>query len=204
MATNDSTTGGFMLPVDIEPQNDTALDDAIHSTVVGLTGLSNELVRPRWQPNPPNQPMHTTDWAAFGVISAEPDAFAYEGHSSSMSGNVDTSTSVVERDELLYVLCSFYGPNAARNDARLRAGLQIVQNRFALAAIHVGVVEYQKPTRIPSLMKESWVPRVDATLVLRRRSVHTYQVRSVESPNGMLDNEDYLTPILYKPDQPRP
>lgn len=194
MATNDSTTGGFLIPVGTEPQQDQALDDAIHHTIAGLTGLDFDAVRPRVQRKiTPNQPGVDQDWCAFGVNNTEPDTFAYEGQP-------DNEHEVVERDELLYVLLSFYGPNAARNDARMRAGLQIVQNRWALADIHVGVVEYQKPVRVPALVKENWVPRVDSTLLLRRRSVHTYQVRSVENPTGMLDNEHYLTPIVFIPD----
>lgn len=197
---NDSTSAGFLVPVTNEPQNDDALDDALHATIVGVVGrIEPELVRPRWQPNPPNRPMNSTNWIAFGVVRTEPDVFAWEGHEVANTGAGAADTTVVERDELLYVLVSFFGPQAAANDARLRAGLDLAQNRYMLRPLNVGFVEYQAPVKVPSLLKETWVPRVDATLVLRRRSVHRYQVRSLAHATGMLDNEFYLTPLKIDP-----
>lgn len=197
---NDSTTSGFLTP-DLAPLADTQLEDALHDTIALVVGISDvELVRPRWQMMPPNRPMTVTNWISFGIVGTDPDTNLYEGHNAEfVDDGTDISTSTVEYDELLQVLISFYGPNAGGNDARLRAGLQLAQNREQLRAINVGVVRYQRPTRIPSLLKETWVPRVDATLVLRRRSVHRYNVRTVSSANGMLDNERYLTPLKIEP-----
>lgn len=196
---NDSTSQGFLVP-DIEPASDAAFEDAIQGTIVGVIGrIPPEFVRPRWQPNAPTQPMFSTNWVAFGVIGSDPDVFAYEGHEPEIINGNDLSTTRVERDELVQVLLSFYGPDAMANDARLRAGLDLAQNRHLLVAADIAFVEYQKPTRVPSLLKETWVPRVDAVLVLRRRSVHRYQVRSIASATGMLDNEHYLTPLKIVP-----
>lgn len=198
---NDSTTAGFLVPAD-EPAADITLDDQLHDVLVGIIGrLPDELVRPRWQPNPPNRPMSTTNWLAFGVVSVDPDVFAYEGHDPEIiNGEDDVSMTRVERDELLSVLLSFYGPDAMANDSRLRAGLDLAQNRATLHDMGIGFVEYQAPRKIPALMKETWVPRVDATLVLRRRSVHRYNVRTLQDDaSGMLDNEQYLTPIKIPP-----
>ena len=144
MATTDSTTSGFLTPV-AEPDHDDPLDDQLQDTIVGIIGrLEPEMVRPRWQPNPPNRPMSATNWVAFGVVNAEPDIFAYEGHDHEMQGEDDVSTTRVERDEILYILLSFYGAQAAANDARLRAGLDLAQNRALLRDMGIGFIEYQK------------------------------------------------------------
>lgn len=196
---NDTTAAGFLTPVS-DPQHDQQLDDALHSTIQGVVGrVPATLVRPRWQPEPPNRPNSTTDWIAFGVVRSEPDVFAYEGHEVIANGDGSADSTIVERDELVYVLVSFFGPNAAANDARLRAGLDLAQNRNIMRNLNIGFVEYQAPVRVPALLKETWVPRVDATLVLRRRSVHRYQVRSLVGGDGSLDNEQYLTPLKIAP-----
>lgn len=193
---NDSTTAGFITSV-AGPTDDVDLDDQLHSTIHGIVGVVDpSLVRPRWQPNPPNQPNFSTDWIAFGVLRSEPDVYDYQVHVDDEDGGVLE----VQRDELLFVQVSFFGPNAARNDSRLRAGLAIGQNRAALRSFGLGLVEYQAPTKVPSLLKETWVPRVDSTLVLRRRVRHTYQVRSLNDVAiSQLDNEEYLTPLKITP-----
>lgn len=200
---NDSTTAGFLTP-EIEPSADALLDSQLHDTIEGIVGrVDGSLIRPRWQPNPPTTPPFPTNWIAFGVVTAEPDVFAYEGHDPQFvttdDDQVDVSTTRVERDELLNVLISFYGPQAMANDARLRAGLDLSQNRALLHSMGIGFVEYQPPRKIPALTKETWVPRVDATLVLRRRSVFRYNVRSLNDVVSQLDNEFYLTPIKIPP-----
>lgn len=197
---NDSTTAGFIVP-EIEPTGDDPLDDQLHDTITGIVGrIDPSLVRPRWQPNPANIPMFPTNWIAFGVVGTDPDVFAYEGHDPEFLENgTDVSTTRVERDELLSVLISFYGPQAMANDARLRAGLDLAQNRSLLHSMGIGFVEYQAPRKIPALTKETWVPRVDAILVLRRRSVHRYNIRTLDDAASQLDNEYYLTPIKIPP-----
>ena len=174
MAT-DSRTAGYLLPT-AESTHDDALDDLLHDVIVGLTGITGDLVRPRWQPEPPQQPEFSVTWVAFGVSRTEEDTFGYEHHDPLGEG-----PTTVERDELLYYAHSFYGPHASGMCKRLRDGLQISQNRDALLSAGLGVVEVKEAVKIPALLHQKWVPKVDVTVVYRRRSTTAYPVLTIKS-----------------------
>lgn len=185
----NSTTSGFLAPI-AAPEYDDALDDLLQAAVVGIVGLPGKFVRPRWQPNPPNQPPFTTDWCAFGVTRTEVDAFAYSAHDPANDG-----TSSVDRDELLYVLHSFYGPNCGSNSERFRDGFEISQNRDTLAASGIQLVEVGEAVTLPALLQEKWVKRRDVTVTYRRRTSRVYQINTILTGQLGLDNEHYVTPI---------
>lgn len=186
---NDSTTSGFVAPISSDLYDD-PLDDLLQAAVAGITGIPGRFVRPRWQPKPPNQPAFDTDWVAFGVVRSTVDTFAFEGHD-----KADPETSSVDRDELLYVLHSFYGPNSGGLCERFRDGLELQQNRAVLSASRIELVEVGEATRVPALLQETWVRRVDAMVTYRRRTSRRYQIKSLISGELGLDNEHYVTPI---------
>lgn len=188
MATN-SSVAGYLAPSSASIE-DTALDQILHDAVRDITGLAGDLVRPRWQTEPPQQPDFSVNWCAFGINRREPDVFAY---ASSSNG----STTVVEQDELLHVLHSFYGPQSSALTARLRRGLAVAQNRDALVAAGLGLVEVQEDTILPALLKEKWVRRVDVNVIYRRRASSTFQVLTITSATGSLvtDSPARTTPI---------
>lgn len=191
---NDSTTSGFLTPVGAEPSADDALDDALHSTLAGVLGtIPKSFIRPRWQAEPPNLPQKPTDWVAFGVVRSEFDRNAAQVMR-------DDGQLEVQRDELLYCMLSFYGPKAMGYQTRFRDGIEVSQNRDLLRAAGIGVVELQDPAIIPDLSKQTWVRKVESMLVLRRRTVNLYQVRSlIDLSDSFLDNEQYLTPLTIPP-----
>lgn len=191
MAT-DSSVAGFLVPSS-EPVNDDSLDDLLQAPIVGITGIPGPLVRPRWQPEPPVQPDFDVDWCAFGITRTGPDVFSYQRHDP--VGNAGAGQNIVERDELLYVLHSFYGPNCARNIHRFRSGLDIEQNRATIKASGIVLVEAQDPVNLPALLKEKWVQRIDMTVVYRRRTATAYRILTLQSGQMGLDNELYVTPI---------
>jgi len=180
---NDSSEAGYLAPAAAFPY-DTALENILHDIVMGITGLPGDLVRPRWQTEPPQQPDFNTDWCAFGIVRTSADTFAYEGHDPAGDGH-DT----VDRDELLYVLHSFYGPNAHGYCERFRDGFEISQNRDAAIAAGIGLVEVGEATILPALLKEKWVKRVDATVTYRRRTSRTYPVLTIVGGDVELNTE---------------
>lgn len=188
MATS-SQQAGYLRPTASPAYND-PLDDILQEAIVGITGIPGNLVRPRWQPEPPQQPSFDTNWCAFGIVRSVVDAFAYEGHDPAGEG-----TSSVDRDELLYVLHSFYGPDSHAFCEQFRDGFEVGQNRAALLAQGVALMEVGEATILPALLKEKWVKRVDVTVTYRRRTSRVYQVRTIQSADAVLDNERYLTPI---------
>ena len=183
---NDSSEAGYLLPTSAASYGD-PLDDVLHDAVAGMTGIPGSLVRPRWQPEPPQQPSYTTDWVAFGVTRSSVDVFAYT--------RPGDSGETVERDEQLFVLHSFYGPNSHSICERFRDAFEVSQNRDALRASGITLVEVQEATLLPALLKEKWVKRVDVTVNYRRRTVRTFAVRTIQSAVGQIVTEDRTVPI---------
>lgn len=188
-----SATGGYLQP-STPVDYDEALDDIFHAAIFGITQIPKNLIRPRWQPEPPNQPDFTTNWAAFGIMTMDGDRFSYQRHSPAGSGGLGSTD--IERDEKLKLLISFYGPNCAGYQARWSLGLQLSQNRDELSAAGIKLVEVQEAVMLPALFKEKWVKRVDSAAIFRRRIARTYAIENVESATVGLDNEHYITPII--------
>lgn len=189
MATN-SSEAGYLLPTAAAEYGDN-LDDVLQGAVVGMTGIVGSLVRPRWQPEPPQQPAFSTDWVAFGVTRSTVDPFAFE--------RPGVSSENVERDEQLFVLHSFYGPNSHAICERFRDAFEISQNRDALRAAGITLVEVQEATILPALLKEKWVKRVDVTVIYRRRTVRTFSVLPIQSAVGQIVTEDRTIPLNVNP-----
>lgn len=187
---NDSTALGFLSPT-VSPTYGDALDDLLHDAINGITGVANDLIRPRWQPEPPTQPPFTTDWVAFGIVRCPEDVFAYEAHDPSGNGTI------LQRDEEPEVLISFYGPNSALLQKTFSSGISMAQNRDTLAAVGIKLIEVQEPYVLPSLLKEKWVRRVDITIRFRRRIGWTYNIQNLLQGGSVgLNNEQYTTPII--------
>lgn len=169
-----------------------ALEDLFQATLVGVTGLAGELVRPRWQPEPPNMPDFADNWCAFGVTVMPADKFVY-------LRQVDDETVELECSEELAVLVSFYGPASQRIAGEWRDGLQIDQNRADLQAQAIKLVESLDQRQVPALLKQVWTKRIDAPSRWRRWVRRRYLVNSIESLGAGLDNEFYITPIIVSP-----
>lgn len=186
---NDSTTLGFMRPTSVLPVNDRALEDIFAETVAGITGLDRNLVRPRWQPETPNQPDFEEDWCALGVNITEQDVFPYQRHIGSLLA--DEGETVVERDEFFDVLCSFYGANSNQFMSVWREGLALDQNRWALREYGIKILAVGKnPVQVPALLKNHWTRRIDLNCQFSRRVKVTYNVRSIQSAEVTLHTEE--------------
>lgn len=188
---NNSATGGFLAPVGPHQPEGDAFEDDIQAVLVGIVGLPPDLVRPRWQPNPPPQPPVTTDWAAVGITEVNSDSFPAVIHSGAGDGS-----STLQRHETVDLLVSFYGPNGRALAARLRDGLAIAQNREALFLMNMGVREIgKKIVTAAGLVNEQWVPRYDLTVSLRRRIDRTYSVLNLLSAQGAVHSRTAAVPF---------
>lgn len=182
-----SSVAGFLAP-ETAPLYDDPLDDFLHAFLATLSTLPGALVRPRWQPEPPNLPNFSINWLAWGITDIDEDRFAHQEQ-------VSTNSLEVSRDEVLSMLLSFYGPKAGQLAKQVSTSIQLGQNRAYLRAQSMTVVEVMPQVRVPALLKEKWVPRVDMRIVFRRRAVSAYQVKTLEDFQVGLNNELYTTAL---------
>lgn len=183
---NDSTTAGFLTPISVLPLNDRPLEDIFTAVLVGITGLPVDMVRPRIQPTVPNQPEQDENWVAFGVNITDHDVFPYQRQVSTLEGG----NMIVERDEYLDVLCSFYGADNNQYMSRWREGLALEQNRYSLGELGIKLVAVGKnPVPVPALFKDRWTRRVDLSCQFSRRVQVTYGVRTIQSAEIGLHTE---------------
>lgn len=194
--TNDSSTGGYLLPTPPPaptPTDDAAFDDFLQAVVVGITGLPGNLVWPRWQITPPNLPGISTNWASIGVMDSEEDGFPYEAHDpilatlpipplpSPAPTPPPNGYDITIEHEVMEVLCSFYGPAARSNAKLVRSGLYVAQNREALQLAGIGLVDIGRITAVPALTNDQWYYRVDMPFRLRREIVRNYPILDLAS-----------------------
>jgi hypothetical protein len=157
-----------------EPKSGQALDDLLQQVVAGVTGLPENLVRPRWQAEPPPIPPLDTDWCALGVTDSTPlnyPAMVYNSDFPPGQG----SGQIWDWEEF-DILCSFYGPNSDKYARRIRTGLFIEQNRICLNLLSLAFVNTSGRTRVPALIQMQNLQRYDITLNMRRLIQDTYPI----------------------------
>lgn len=183
----DSSVAGFLQPTQPEPSYQLGsaqpLEDYLQQFVAGVAGLDSTLVRPRWQPEPPNLPDYGTDWAACGITQRRPIG-PYGGQIHYGSGDSLGNRTELQRHEEFDLLVSFYGPDCDAFASNLGDGVQIWQNRSLLRFSGLAFVEAQETLRLPELIKNRWTDRADKTLVLRRIIRRNYPVLDLASAAG--------------------
>ncbi len=189
---NTSATGGYLLPV----KDTFNLEDFLQTVFVGITGIPGNLVRPKWQPNPPKAPGQTVNWMAFSVTIFPADANA------AVEMDKDGNTTM-QRQEYFAVSCVFYGPDAYQNAEQLRDGFQISQNREEMFKNKIGFIGTNDPQKVPDLVNEVWRNRTDITIQMVRYLVRSYEILSLESAEGEIRTDliDGENTIDWKVDQ---
>jgi hypothetical protein len=171
MGINDSSTGGYLSPVNFNGDlEDVLLNRFLHGLVIGLTGMKGSLVFQRWQSEPPNYPDFGTDWAAVGESERDRDTFVNLVHLP------DEGLIIVYRNQILSVLVSFYGPNARANCEILSAGFFVSQNREQMTRNGYGYVDQDKSIITADQQGTRWIQRVDLSFRLRRAQAYSYPV----------------------------
>ena len=160
---NTSASGGYLVPAPGLSRRQ--IEDLLNSLIAALTGIPGSLVRPRWQPDPPEIPERHVNWCAFGIMRREMPNFPQVEHDGEGDG-----TSRVLTHETLHCLASFYGPDAEDKALALRSGLHVGQNREPLYHEGMAFVEAGELSYLPELGQHSmrWKPRCDLPLVFRR------------------------------------
>lgn len=181
------------------PVEDDDLDNVLQGLVVGITGLDQALVRPRWQTNPPKQPEPIVDWSSIGVMSSQADTYPVVKH---LFGDDITAPAgdLLIRHETLEVLVSFYGPHAKTNLGLLRDGLGILQNLEAVKAAGLYFIEMDAARIAPDFINQQWIRRWDTALVFRRSVARVYGVNNIRSAEiDLLDDSGHVDEIIQVP-----
>lgn len=194
----NSSTGGILVPgvapFPVPIYGDPLLD-LFHDTIQGIIGFTDgSLVRPRWQPDPPNIPDFSVDWVAFGIVMTKKDWQPYQFHDP--TANDGNGAQVFERDEELTILHSFYGPNSQQLQSQYEDGLQIDQNRGLLDINGIKLMSMQDAYQLPALLKEKWVKKVDQRVVFRRRIRRVYPTLTLLAANVDIINEQFTTHVV--------
>lgn len=189
---NTSATGGPLAPLPSPaPLDGQELLDKIQEWVVGVTGMEGTLVRPSWQPEPPNVPTAGEAWCALAIKRRPFDNYPAVVH----GDNVDH----FQRHERLDVLASFYdlgsGGEADALAGLLRDGCMVAQNLEALLPIRLETVgDY---IAVPALLKTRWQYRADLDITLIRQIDRDYRVLdllgadiTIQSDDGVVTSAD--------------
>jgi len=192
MTGNDSSTGGYLAPSPPPITDDVSLEVFLQAIVVAITSLPGNMVRPRWQPEPPNLPDYGTDWCAIGITNSTPDTFAYEDDT---NVGAEQGGAEFQRNEVFDLDCSFYGPNDDGFADTLRDGLAVAQNREVLFLNAMGLVGVGERVRGSELIKGRWLRRADLTVTFRRQIRRTYQVLSFLSSAGAVSDGTHSSPF---------
>lgn len=173
---NTSATGGYLTPdASALPAEDTDLEDIFQQMVVGLSGLPGALVRPSWPDKIPKQPEPHISWCAIAVTVEDPDDQPAITHDPTLNGGAGGD--VLQRHELIAVLCTFYGPQGQKNASITRDGLFISQNNSYLQSNYgIGLNGVGQIICVPELVNQQWVRRYDLHLKFKRSVVRTYPV----------------------------
>lgn len=179
---NTTATGGYLVPSSTAPAYDVSFEDALQSMVVGIVGLAGNMVRPRWQLSPPKMPENTVNWAAIGVMSAEPHAARAQIEHVPTGDGSDVNT----QWEKTTVLASFYGPGAWANAGYMDSGIRVAPNRYALEDAGIAFRETGPRRMVGELVNETWQRRVDIELIFDRIIKRTYPVLNLLSAHGVI------------------
>lgn len=189
--TNTSATGGPMLPSVPPapfPLEGIALLDIIQETLVALSGIATDNVRPRFQSEPPNIPDRGTSWLSFGIQSRPSDTNVVIQHDGAAAAGEGQDN--FQRQEELMILCSFYD-DGSTGEAYMRAamtrdGFTIPQNMEALQADGIYWGYSGELTQLPSLLKTQWLYRVDLSICLRRQVNRAYRILNLLSAQAQI------------------
>lgn len=177
---NTSATGGYIVGSEAALPGSLTLVQFIQQFLVGVTGMVNTTVRPKWQKNPAKEPPTTEDnWCAFGITEtpAALDSYVEQGA---------VSATLQAQEELLIDL-SFYGPEAYKNAKKLRDGIKVSQNRDVLRTGKIGFKEISSIRNFPELKGQVWFQRSDVTLTLVRQADSVFAILPVVSAGGIIE-----------------
>jgi hypothetical protein len=178
----DSSTGGYLVPTTPLPLDDEILHRRISNLIAGITGLPGNLVRPRWQPNPPQIPAPETNWVAVGVVTYP------SSHGTPVRRHISDGDGydVLDDPELIRLLASFYGPNCGAYARLCRHALWVEQNWEQLAPLGLSLSDAGDIAVVGEDLNETWYRRADLPITLAQDLTRTYMILNILRADGVV------------------
>jgi hypothetical protein len=210
MPVNTSSTGGALLPgpgvftydfilttdpiywINSIPPDGQSLDDFLQQLISGITKLPPQLVRPRWQPEPPPLPSYGADWMAIGVMNTSLDPgwpwvwFDTNPASAPVDTDGNPLGAFMIQHEAIELQCSAYGPNADWYDGLIRDGFSIGQNQEVLFLAGMGLIGVGGRRFLPEFIQNRTWRRVERTIRIHREIRRLYPILSILEAPGQL------------------
>ena len=186
--TNTSATGGF---VHVAQPAQSTTEDVLQSLIAGITGLPGNLVRPRFQPEPPAEPDTTVNWCAFGITNAQPQTYPELVHTSAGEGEGH-----IISHASLNVLVSLYGPACHSLALTLQFGLYVPQNRSILRPAGLAFVQAGEIIEVPGQLGAGWRARADITLAFRQVQGASVAIRNITQSSGTFEADTKVQPVV--------
>jgi len=173
---NDSTQAGYLTPTSLPPDYDEQLEREISRWIRGISGLPDGMVLPRWTAVQPSIPVAGSDWCGFGITRMRLDVYPAEV-------TVDDDSNARWQQESFDIICCFYGPSGMAYATFFRDGLFLEQNNAELNRAGLSLRDCSDIIPAPELINNQWQRRYDVTVILRRKTVREYGIKSlVEAP----------------------
>lgn len=179
---NTSTENGWLTPTDSNDVHDQVLERKISDWITGLTGMTGDVIFPRWQSDPVrSRPAMDVTWCAFGVTEVD------DGANSIFIQQDDDAQ--LWRHQTLDVLFSFYGPQGQNRAVSFRDGLSVPQNNDMLKSTGLTFNSCGRLLSVPDLINNQWQRRYDLPVRLRRKLTRQYGVKSILEPDVILNGD---------------
>jgi hypothetical protein len=169
--------------------------------IAGVSYIEETLVRPRWQPQPPNIPAFGTDWVAIGIAEFRPIGIYPSG---ARLWYAQPGIQQLQRFEEFELLCSWYGPHCEEFAGNLHDGSQVWQNYWVLNRAGIKLVEVHALRHVPELIREQYTDRIDMEITFRRVVIRDYPILSIRGVHGLVrpnPGEPYVAPFSVLPEQ---
>lgn len=178
---NSSRVNDYLTPVGTSPPYDADLEDILQWWAQKITGLAEDLVRPRWQPIPPRQPEADITWCALGIVQVSTSGTPQIIHEGTDITDPENGADILIKHERIEVMASFYGPLSQQYCDMLKDGCQMPQNNDQLKPYNMALLFADEIRSIPTFRNTQWLKRYDVRLYLSRKTSRIYQVRNLAS-----------------------
>ena len=170
-------------------------DSILQNWVSGILSdfLESEFIRPQWQPVDPPYPAIGVNWCSLGIRQVVADKNTYQRFN-------EAGQWEVHRHENIDFLTTFYGLQGMELAGVLRDSLTLYENREALRAHGMAIIEIGEIIRLPELVNVQWNNRVDFSIKLKRHTIRVYNVASITSSGGSViideDGQEWSTGVI--------